>query len=685
MLKKSTLADTVADRPLAGLQESQSSQAAQDSALFFQCGDEDRREVFSSVCENLRRQFNLAELSEPVWFIGASDACANESIACDRNSESLSQLVRRAPTVFASVFIPKLVGLLRRTDCSDADVFQQIKDLCASSEGVTGEKRSEMLQEWASTVANLIKYADEYDLDNDDKVQNHVMDRLYRNECFKGGQKNSNKKQLLDNTGSNQAKWLCMKPEDEGNGHKNAQNGAFGFMHFVVQKPSEVNDCSSTSPGDEILLDASNCVGKSDYLSENCRFTLVHVVSQRGHGKEIRYGESLGALLLVHHPKDRVRLRTYRLSKEREDEEIMNDLAENQQEEVPYGHMQVNMCIRSLEAGNTADDWDNYPLVVEEDSMSFSEKTSEALKEEAKDLIIRSWETSIVQDQPRLAEKIQVCKIILQKIVLTLGSETKTETVLQPNAEVKNGMQLKGVEVRDKKGSVLQSSWWKDATKIVLRVFVTGLPVRRGGSEEKSEPLTPPTKCQQDVAQRILARVKFVFETQGKVLSDFRAVHYIILVPPQTTLFEQTKQRAAESLAFYYKHDLDWNFERMLSKKDDTNSEIKRLRELATEHKDVLWVMIVDESHWGITKDGVHNLWLNDEVLLRCENVMSLLVSATPYNNLTRDSRIPEKYVNLMEDGRSIESCIPVRKKLLCMNLPCFINDTCVGQGCLSG
>lgn len=49
--------------------------------------------------------------------------------------------------------------------------------------------------------------------------------------------------------------------------------------------------------------------------------------------------------------------------------------------------------------------------------------------------------------------------------------------------------------------------------------------------------------------------------------------------------------------------------------------------------------MIADECHWGITKGGGNDMIVNDRELCSKENFFILLVSATPQNLLTYNSR----------------------------------------------
>jgi len=68
-----------------------------------------------------------------------------------------------------------------------------------------------------------------------------------------------------------------------------------------------------------------------------------------------------------------------------------------------------------------------------------------------------------------------------------------------------------------------------------------------------------------------------------------------------------------------------------------------------------LFITIADECHWGPIACQAHDKMVNDytdsnpdvvqQDLLECKNHIVLLVSATPFNVLTQNSRLPEKYV----------------------------------------
>eukprot|EP00966_Prymnesium_polylepis_P329199 7384943-Prymnesium_polylepis.1 len=85
-----------------------------------------------------------------------------------------------------------------------------------------------------------------------------------------------------------------------------------------------------------------------------------------------------------------------------------------------------------------------------------------------------------------------------------------------------------------------------------------------------------------------------------------------------------------------------------------------------------LFIIIADECHWGVLQDKPHDRYVNDPSLCKAENVVVLLVSATPYCLLTADSRLPEKKVSVGEQQLDVHCCswqdVVVRQRR-------FVND----------
>ena len=90
----------------------------------------------------------------------------------------------------------------------------------------------------------------------------------------------------------------------------------------------------------------------------------------------------------------------------------------------------------------------------------------------------------------------------------------------------------------------------------------------------------------------------------------------------------------------------------------------EKFRKRALNHSDILFVVIADECHWGITLGGAHDCFINDcydndkrklkfsGELLKQPNVLSLLVSATPFNVLASPTYIkPENVTEWFTPG----------------------------------
>lgn len=80
-----------------------------------------------------------------------------------------------------------------------------------------------------------------------------------------------------------------------------------------------------------------------------------------------------------------------------------------------------------------------------------------------------------------------------------------------------------------------------------------------------------------------------------------------------------------------------------------------------------LFITVADECHWGPKAYQAHDKMVNDnepeeeaagtsagarDSLLQQENYFALLVSATPYNVISKGSHIPEEYMVIADQGR---------------------------------
>lgn len=52
-------------------------------------------------------------------------------------------------------------------------------------------------------------------------------------------------------------------------------------------------------------------------------------------------------------------------------------------------------------------------------------------------------------------------------------------------------------------------------------------------------------------------------------------------------------------------------------------------------NKECAYLIIVDEAHWGPRAKGMLDARINNNILLKADNVFTLLITATPYNVVT--------------------------------------------------
>ena len=88
----------------------------------------------------------------------------------------------------------------------------------------------------------------------------------------------------------------------------------------------------------------------------------------------------------------------------------------------------------------------------------------------------------------------------------------------------------------------------------------------------------------------------------------------------------------------------------------ETEKHFQELKRDVQEKPSTLFVIIADECHWGITKDkeekpSAHNLFINEWCKDKSpRNVVVVQISATPFNLLTQNSRLPEVRCRLLNN-----------------------------------
>eukprot|EP00953_Heterococcus_sp_UTEX-ZZ885_P011364 6577-Heterococcus_DN1.PRE.6 len=148
---------------------------------------------------------------------------------------------------------------------------------------------------------------------------------------------------------------------------------------------------------------------------------------------------------------------------------------------------------------------------------------------------------------------------------------------------------------------------------------------------------------QERVAQALLDKTRQVLASVSgdrKNIEDYKSLDFLVFVPAFSTLKQQTIARVqAQGLNSQSSENAD---EQGLMYKNSSAKAFKRFKKKAESNKDVLFVIIADECHWGPTLQGAHDTFINDQQLCSCPNVVVLLVSATPYNCLTKCSRVKQ-------------------------------------------
>ena len=148
-------------------------------------------------------------------------------------------------------------------------------------------------------------------------------------------------------------------------------------------------------------------------------------------------------------------------------------------------------------------------------------------------------------------------------------------------------------------------------------------------------------------------------------LSDvFNDVEFVVYTARYRMLSDQTERRICHPNAGVLSKEEMESRDRLHGKKrmfmyvhsTETEKHFQELKRAIHEKPNTLFVIIADECHWGITKDkeekpSAHNLfineWCKDQSPL---NVVVVQISATPFNLLTQNSRLPEVRCSLLNN-----------------------------------
>ncbi|XP_067024875.1 uncharacterized protein [Acropora muricata] len=136
----------------------------------------------------------------------------------------------------------------------------------------------------------------------------------------------------------------------------------------------------------------------------------------------------------------------------------------------------------------------------------------------------------------------------------------------------------------------------------------------------------------------------------------FDDVDFVVYTARYRMLSDQTEKRICHPHAgVLSKEELEARNEGNVKKKmfmyvrsAETDGHFEQLKRDIQDKPRTLFIIIADECHWGITKDkdqtlSAHNLFINEWGKENSpRNVVVLQISATPFNLLTQNSRLPE-------------------------------------------
>ena len=162
--------------------------------------------------------------------------------------------------------------------------------------------------------------------------------------------------------------------------------------------------------------------------------------------------------------------------------------------------------------------------------------------------------------------------------------------------------------------------------------------------------------------QRIEAIMDYYHDIAN--LSDyFDDIDFTVYTARYRMLSDQTEQRLCHPDAgVLSKEEVMLHKERKGKKRmfmyghgEDADKHFEQLKKEVQEKPKTLFIIIADECHWGITKDkgqksSAHNLFINKWCEESPRNVVVVQISATPFNLLTQDSRLPEVRCLVLHD-----------------------------------
>jgi hypothetical protein len=151
----------------------------------------------------------------------------------------------------------------------------------------------------------------------------------------------------------------------------------------------------------------------------------------------------------------------------------------------------------------------------------------------------------------------------------------------------------------------------------------------------------PQEEKAQELFEKIEARLQSL--ESPKPLDAFTDMKFLLHVPNLNSLYNQTCVRLCQ---FQKSRPLLPKISIVKNNNGEAEKKVKNgfIRSVS-EHPKTLHLLVRDECHFEATHDGAAAEFLNYENIRNpphC-NVVTVFVSATPYNMVSRDSQIPEK------------------------------------------
>ncbi|KAJ7326079.1 GREB1-like protein [Desmophyllum pertusum] len=181
--------------------------------------------------------------------------------------------------------------------------------------------------------------------------------------------------------------------------------------------------------------------------------------------------------------------------------------------------------------------------------------------------------------------------------------------------------------------------------------------------------------AQIEMAAIMKKRIDTIMSHYHKIprLSDvFNDVEFVVYTARYRMLSDQTEKRichpdtgvlSKEELELKSRDDCNGKKRMfMYVRSQETETHFEELKTNVQEKPRTLFVIIADECHWGITKDkeekhSAHNLFINEWSKDNSpKNVVVIQISATPFNLLTQNSRLPVVTCVLLNDKVSTTS-----------------------------